>query len=70
MHNINTGKKIKDIGNYSYPIRNKNIRNKNNLSKEDIEELLFLLRTTNISMTELGKNLILVEQLFLILIVE
>lgn len=57
MHNINTGKKFKDIGNYSYPIRNKNIRNKNNLSKEDIEELLFLLRTTNISMTELGKKI-------------
>ena len=56
MHDINTGKKFKNIGEYSYPIRNKNIRNKNNLSKEDIEELLFLLRTTNISMTELGKK--------------
>ena len=52
----NTGKKFKDIGDYNYPIRNKNIRNKNNLSKEDIEELLFLLKTTNISMTELGKK--------------
>lgn len=56
MHDINTGKKFKDIGDYNYPIRNKNIRNKNNLSKEDIEELLFLLKTTNISMTELGKK--------------
>lgn len=56
MHEINTGKKFEDIGEYSYPIRNKNIRNKNNLSKEDIEKLLFLLRTTDISMTNLGKE--------------
>lgn len=56
MHEINTGKKFKDIGEYNYPIRNKNIRNKNNLSKEDIEKLLFLLRTTNVSMTNLGKE--------------
>lgn len=56
MHEINTGKKFEDIGEYNYPIRNKNIRNKNNLSKEDIEKLLFLLRTTDISMTNLGKE--------------
>lgn len=56
MHEINTGKKFENVGNYSYPIRNKNIRNKNNLSKQDIENLLNLLRTTNISMSELGKQ--------------
>ena len=56
LREINTGKRFQDIGDYSYPIRNKNTNNKNNLSKEDIEELLFLLRTTNISMTELGKK--------------
>lgn len=56
MHEINTGKRFENVGNYSYPIRNKNVRNKNNLSKQDIENLLNLLRTTNISMSELGKQ--------------
>lgn len=56
MHDINTGKRFSEIGDFTYPIRNKNIRNKNNLSKEDILELLNLLRTTSSSMTELGEK--------------
>lgn len=56
MHEINTGKKFNNIGEYNYPIRNKNIRNKNNLSKQDILNLLNDLRNTKTSMTVLGKK--------------
>lgn len=56
MHDINTGKKFENIGNYTYPIRNKNIKNKNNLSKKDIIELLDDLKNTTMSMTEIGNK--------------
>ena len=54
MHDINTGKKFEKIGEYNYPIRNKNIRNKNNLTKEDIINILKELRETSTSMENIG----------------
>ena len=56
MHDINNGKKFETIGNYEYPLRKKNIRNKNNLSKEDILNLLNELKNTKKTMTELGQQ--------------
>lgn len=56
LREINNGTKFSEIGNYTYPIRGKNIRNKNNLKQEDILEILDILRNTNQSMTEIGKK--------------
>jgi hypothetical protein len=56
LREINHGEKFSEIGDYTYPIRNKNIRNRYNLSKEDIINLLNDLKNTDISMTELGKK--------------
>lgn len=54
LRNINNGKKFENIGNYSYPIRNKNIRNNNNFSQQDILNILSDLKFTNESMTNIG----------------
>lgn len=54
LRDINNGKKFQNIGNYNYPIRKKNIRNNNNLSIEDVKNILYLLRTSNKSMTDIG----------------
>lgn len=56
MHDINNGKKFEKIGEYEYPLRKKNIRNKNNLSKEDILNLLNDLKNTKKTMTEIGQQ--------------
>lgn len=55
IREINYGKKYQNIGNYSYPIRGKNIRNKYNFSKETILLILNQLRNTNNSMLNIGK---------------
>lgn len=54
MHEINTGKKFQEIGNYSYPIRDRNIRNFNNLTQEDVINILTLLKDTSLSMEKIG----------------
>lgn len=56
MHSINNGRKFGDIGDYTYPIRKKNIKNKNDLSKGAVLEILNLLKTTNTPMATIGKQ--------------
>lgn len=56
IRDINNGYKFQNIGNYKYPIRNKNIRNYNNFSQEDILNILNLLRNTNITMANIAKK--------------
>ena len=54
LRDINNGKKFENVGNYNYPIRNKNIRNNNNFSQQDILNILSDLKSTNESMTNIG----------------
>lgn len=56
MRDINQGRKFQTIGNFKYPIREKNIRNNNNLSIEDIKNILNDLRTTKLSQTKIGEK--------------
>lgn len=56
LHDINHGKKFQEYGVFTYPIRNKNVRNKNNLTIKDIECILFDLKNTDLSMTQIGKK--------------
>ncbi len=56
LRDINNGRKFDKYGNYDYPIRNKNIRNNQNFSINDIKEILNLLNTTNLSMTAIGEK--------------
>lgn len=55
LRDINQGRKFQNIGNYSYPIRTNSVRNKNSLTKNDIIAILNKLRTTQLSMTQIGK---------------
>lgn len=52
IRDINQGRKFEDIGNFTYPIRER--MGKNNLSISKVEQLLNELKTTKISMTTLG----------------
>lgn len=54
IRDINLGKIFSDFGNFSYPIRKKNIRNNKNMTIDDIINILIDLRTTKQSMTEIG----------------
>ena len=54
LRDINNGRKFENIGNYSYPIRDKNIRNNNNFSQQDILNILSDLKSTKDSMTNIG----------------
>lgn len=56
LRDINNGKKFKEYGNYNYPIRGRNIRNNNNFSIEDIQNILNLLKNTNLSMSKIGEK--------------
>ena len=56
LRDINNGRKFENIGNYTYPIRPKNIRNNHNLDQSKIKEILNLLKNTNISMTKIGEK--------------
>ena len=53
---INQGEKFAEIGNFNYPIRQKNIRNNLNLSPQIVEEILYELKTTKKSMDIIGKE--------------
>lgn len=54
IRNINQGYLFKTIGNYQYPIRNKNIRNNQNFTIEDVLNILSDLRNTSSSMSDIG----------------
>lgn len=54
LRDINNGRLFKNIGNYIYPIRNKNIRNNNNFSQKDVINILNDLKNSKSSMTEIG----------------
>lgn len=56
LHEINNGSKFSDYGNYEYPIRKKNIRNNNNFTQEDVINILYDLRYSQNSMTDIGNK--------------
>ena len=56
LRDINNGKKFEEYGKYNYPIRKRNIRNNNNFSIEDVQNILNLLRNTNLSMSKIGEK--------------
>lgn len=63
LRDINNGRRYQNIGNYSYPIRNKNIRNNNNLTIQKVKQIIEKLKTkesiVNISKeTGLSRNTI------------
>ena len=53
---INNGNKFEEIGDFQYPIRPKNLRNNCNFTIEDIKNILYLLRETKKSFTEIGNE--------------
>ena len=56
VREINLGEKFKEIGNFKYPIRKKNIRNNKNFSIEDIYNILNDLQNTKKSMDVIGQQ--------------
>lgn len=56
IRDINQGEKFKNIGNFKYPIRKKNIRNNINLNQDDIFNILNELKTTKHSMSVIGEK--------------
>ena len=56
LRDINNGRKFQEYGDYSYPIRARNIRNNQNFSIDDIEKMLNLLHTTKLSMEKIGEK--------------
>lgn len=56
IRNINQGHLFGNIGNYKYPIRNKNIRNNQNFTIDDVLNILSDLRNTTQSMSDIGNK--------------
>lgn len=54
IRGINQGHLFENIGNYKYPIRNKNIRNNHNFTINDVLNILSDLRNTKESMANIG----------------
>ena len=54
LREINQGDIFQDIGNYKYPIRNKNVRNNHNFTTNDVINILTDLRNTSQSMSDIG----------------
>ena len=54
IRDINQGRLFDDFGDYTYPIRNKNIRNNQNFTIENVLNILSDLRNTSKSMSEIG----------------
>ena len=54
LRKINQGDIFQDIGNYKYPIRNKNVRNNHNFTTNDVINILTDLRNTSQSMSDIG----------------
>lgn len=51
---INQGSLFKENGNYIYPIRNKNVRNNQNFTIEEVKNILSDLRNSSKSMSDIG----------------
>ena len=56
VREINQGRKYSEYGSYTYPIRDKNVRNKNNLTQKDILLILDRLKNTTDTMEQIGKD--------------
>ena len=56
IRSINQGRLFEDIGNYKYPIRNKNIRNNQNFTIDDVLNILSDLKNTTKSMSDIGNK--------------
>ena len=56
IRDINNGKKFQEYGNYIYPIRKKNSNNKNNLSIQQVKEILDLLKNSKISIVQIAND--------------
>ena len=56
LRDINNGRKFENIGNYTYPIRAKNIRNINNFSQQDVINILNRLSKTTDSIVQIAKD--------------
>ena len=56
IRGINQGYLFENIGNYTYPIRNKNIRNNQNFTIDDVLNILSDLRNTTKSMSDIGNK--------------
>lgn len=56
IRSINQGHLFENIGDYKYPIRNKNIRNNQNFTIDDVLNILSDLRNTTKSMSDIGNE--------------
>lgn len=56
LRDINNGRKFQEIGNYEYPIRNKNSYTRLNLTQQDIIDILNLLKNSKLSMKQIGNQ--------------
>ena len=56
LRDINQGRKFQNYGEYTYPIRQKNIRNNNNFTYDIVLKILFDLRYTTIPVTKIAKK--------------
>lgn len=57
LRDINNGRRFAEIGNYSYPIRKPNqISHKNPLTREEILEILHLLKDTTVPITKIAEK--------------
>lgn len=54
IRQINQGRLFQEYGEYNYPIRKKNIRNKNNFTQTDIQNIILDLKNPNLSMEQIG----------------
>ena len=56
IRSINQGHLFENIGDYKYPIRNKNIRNNQNFTIDDVLNILSDLKNTTKSMSDIGNK--------------
>ena len=56
VRDINLGRRFEDYGEYSYPIRQKNVRNNKNFSYQDVLDILYDLRYTSMPATQIAKK--------------
>lgn len=56
LRDINQGRKFQNYGEYSYPIRQKNIRNNNNFTYDMVLKILFDLRYSKLPNTKIAEK--------------
>lgn len=56
LRDINQGRKFQNYGEYSYPIRQKNIRNNNNFTYDIVLKILFDLRYSKLPNTKIAEK--------------